>query len=105
VHAVVKHRTLPPALTAALGLLLLVGCKERVTTEDCSTLVSRYAELVVREKMPDASPLVIEAERSRERESAKDDENFRHCTAEVRPVEYRCAMSASTADAFEKCLE
>jgi hypothetical protein len=68
-------------------------------------LVARYADLVVREKMPSAPLEEIRREQTRVRQESAGDENFRNCTTEVRPSEYECAMSAQTPDAIEKCLE
>jgi hypothetical protein len=107
VHAMVNGRIAGIAnLATSLAIALAAaGCKERVTSAQCDTLVARYAELVVEEKVPDASATIIETERQREREAAAEDESFKNCSTEVRVDEYRCAMAARTADAFEKCLE
>jgi hypothetical protein len=93
-----------------LGLSLLViasvgACKERVDQAQCDALLGRFAELVVKEKMPDAKSEVVHSEQLREREEAARDDNFKNCTTEVRADEYRCAMAAKTADALIKCLE
>jgi hypothetical protein len=81
------------------------ACKARITPAECDELVARYATLVVREKIPDAAPAVIETEQKRERDQAAHEDAFRNCTTEVQRDEHRCAMAAKTADAFEKCLE
>jgi hypothetical protein len=88
--------------TAAAGM---AGCRQKVTAAQCEALVSRYAELVVRDKMPGASQDIVRTEQKRIREEANGDEGFRNCTTEVGPKEYDCAMSAPTPDAVEKCLE
>jgi hypothetical protein len=92
-------------LAAAFGFLLAPACQGKVTAAQCDTLVARYAELVVREKMPSAPSEEVQAEQKRVRQEAVGDENFRNCTTEVRPSEYACAMAAGTPDAIEKCLE
>jgi hypothetical protein len=98
-------RWIGASLVAACSALLVAGCREKVTPAQCDTLVARYAELVVREKMPSAPPEEIREEQRRVRQESAGDENFRNCTTEVRPTEYACAMSAQTPDAIEKCLE
>lgn len=96
---------LKTSLFAACLLVTAGGCRERVTQTQCDQLVGRFAELVVRERIPDASPAVVEAEQKREREEAVHEDVLRNCTTEVQPDEFRCAMAAPNADAFEKCLE
>lgn len=99
------------ASRAALVLLVLTlvpaagGCKGRVDRAQCDQLLARFAELVVKEKMPQADPATIKAEQDREQAEAARDDNFKNCTTEVRQDELRCAMAAPTSDAFLKCLE
>ena len=89
-----------------IGLTLVVGgCKERVDRAQCDQLLARFAELVVKEKMPNADPTTIRAEQGRERDEAASDDNFKNCTTELRAAEYRCAMVARTSEALLKCLE
>ena len=100
-------------LLAALCLCtaLTGACKPKVTREQCDQLVDRFAGMVVREhfaKVPDAgtpSPEVIRDEQERERNEARNDENFRNCTSEISAEDFRCAMAATTAEAFLHCLE
>lgn len=111
-----------PAVTAlvrlvrrvrATGVVSLVGiasflpsgCKAKATASQCEKLLDRYAQLVVTEKYPDASAKDIEAERVRERSEARADDAFKNCSSEVSRAEFECAMKASGADAFLKCLE
>jgi hypothetical protein len=89
----------------ALGLVLWPGCRQKVSQAQCDALVVRYAELVVRDKMPDAPDEVVQAQQKRVREEAAGDEGFRNCTTEIGPREFDCAMAAATPDAVEKCLE
>jgi hypothetical protein len=90
---------------ALFCVLFVPACKAKITPAQCDELISRYATLVVKEKIPDAAPALIEAEQQRERDQAAHEDAFRNCTTEIQPVEHRCAMAAKTADAFEKCLE
>jgi hypothetical protein len=92
-------------VAAALLVLAAGGCRKRITREQCDALLDRYAELVVREQRPDASVADIQKEQQREREEARSDDAFRNCTSEVEPAAHACAMKATTADEFERCLE
>lgn len=90
---------------AGIASLGPCGCKAKATASQCDQLLDRYAQLVVTEKYPDASATDIEAERVRERNEARGDDAFKNCSSEVSRAEFECAMKASGADAFLKCLE
>jgi hypothetical protein len=81
------------------------GCKKKVTQAQCEELLDRYATLVVSEKLKDAPPEQLKAEQARERDEARNDDDFKNCTTELSTEDYTCAMKAPTADALEKCLE
>ena len=81
------------------------GCKKKVTQSQCDELVDRFATLVVKEKLKDATPEQIKTEQARERDEAKSDDSFRNCTTELSTEDYACAMAAATSDAMMKCLE
>ena len=111
-HALVtRRRHGRPLLSVSLCLVLtaalagLSACRDRVDRSQCDELLARFAELVVKEKMPTAEAEVVKKEQAREREEAARDDNFKNCTTELRASEYRCAMAAPTADTFIKCLE
>ncbi len=89
-------------LAAGVGVF---GCKKKVTPAQCEAIIDRYAELVVKEKMPDASAETVASERTREKSEAHGDDAFKNCAVEVEPDDYECAMKAKTPDALEKCLE
>jgi hypothetical protein len=98
--------------THVLAMLLIVlvlgsssACKKKISTAQCDALIEHYAALVVAEKMPDAGPSVVQAEKVREREEAKRDEGFRNCTTEVQTDDLTCALAARTSEAVLKCLE
>jgi hypothetical protein len=95
------------AMLLAVGAVVatLPACKPKITPAQCDTLVDRYAQLVVTEKLPDAGPETIKVEQERERGEARGDDAFKNCTSEVSRAEFDCAMRAPTADAIEKCLE
>jgi len=88
--------------TAAGGGL---GCRSKASAQQCNELLERYAELVVRERFPDAGQPEIEAERARELAAAKSDDQFKNCRSEVQPAEHACAIRATSPDALIKCLE
>ena len=108
-HAILRARRPLPAtgawIAAALGLTFLASCREKVSPAQCDALVARYAELVVRDRMPEAPADVVSDAQKHVREEAVGDEGFRNCTTEVGPKEFGCAMAATTPDAVEKCLE
>ena len=98
-----------PALTKVFAsfvlALAIVGCHKKATPAECDALVTRYAELVAREAMPDASAEDVRAAQTKAREEAADDEDFRACAGRVTHEELACALGAPTADAFEACLQ
>jgi hypothetical protein len=103
---------MPSLKVAVVGGLLSValsalapGCKPKPSQAECDQLIGRYAQLVVTEKYPDATAAQIDTEEQRERIEARGDDAFKNCGSEVSRAEFACAMRASTADAFEKCLE
>jgi hypothetical protein len=91
-------------LVSLVGLGSMASCKRKVSEKQCDELLDRFAELVVKERFPDAGPEVVSAERQRERSEAKSDE-LRNCTSEVQIDEHRCAMNAKSSEALLKCLE
>jgi hypothetical protein len=93
------------ALVLLLACAALVGCRKKATQKQCDELLDRFAELVVKERFPDAGPDQIAAERTRERSEAKGDDAFKNCTSEVQTDEHACAMKAATSEAMIKCLE
>jgi hypothetical protein len=101
--------SLPTVLLVGLGALASVaalgGCKKKVTQAQCEELLDRYATFVVREKLKDAPPEQLKAEQLRERDEARNDDDFKNCTTELSTEDYACAMKAQTADALEQCLE
>ena len=82
-----------------------LGCKKKISPAQCEQLVDHFAELVVKERYADAGPDAIAAERARERQEAKNADEFKNCTSEVQANEHDCAMKAESSDALIKCLE
>jgi hypothetical protein len=92
-------------LPAGAAFTVLAGCRPKASTAQCDQLLERYALLVVTERLPDASADLIKSEREREKSEARGDDAFKNCSSEVSQAEFACAMSARSADTFEKCLE
>ncbi len=92
------------ALVVVSGLAV-GACKPKATQTQCDDLVDRYAELVVREKVVDASAEQTRVARVRERDEARGDDAFKNCRSEVSQSEYSCAMRSLTAEQLIKCLE
>jgi hypothetical protein len=93
------------ATLATLAIAPATACKPKASAAQCDQLLDRYAGLVVTAKFPDASPQQIDAERAREKAEARTDDAFKNCSSQVSHAEFECAMHATSADAFEKCLE
>lgn len=85
-------------------LLLAGGCKKKIAQAQCEELIDHFAEVVVKERYPDAGADRVAAERARERQETKNDE-LRNCTSEVQANEHACAMKAQTPEGVLKCLE
>ena len=81
------------------------SCTKKASQKQCDQLLDRFAELVVKERFPDAGAAEIDAERARERGEAKADQAFKNCTSEVQADEFACAMKATTSEALIKCLD
>jgi hypothetical protein len=107
VHALVRVSRIGSSalLLLCLASVAVGGCKGRVDRAQCDQLLGRFAELVVKEKMPGAAPDTVLAEQARERAEAASDDSFKNCPTELRIEDYRCAMAATTAEALLKCLE
>jgi hypothetical protein len=100
------YRVLGAFVAVMVGLCLFpAGCKKKVSQAQCDELVDKFATLVVKERIKDASPETIKAEQERERGEAKNDDSFRNCTSEVSDADFACAMATLTSEAFLKCLD
>jgi hypothetical protein len=83
----------------------LAGCVRHATVGECTALLDRYVELLVREQNPKADETEIDKQKSATREKALHDPSFASCPKEVSGAAARCAMGAPNVDEFEKCLE
>jgi hypothetical protein len=92
-------------LVLVAALALPCGCKKKVNDAQCGELLDRYAALLVKEKLKDATPDQIKAAQAHERDEALRDDDFKNCATELSMDDYGCAMKAETSQALEKCLE
>ena len=90
---------------AAVAVSFLGGCVRKATVTECSALLDRYVELLVREQDPKADEGVLNRQKSATREKASHDPSFASCPNEVTARAASCAMGAPNVDEFEKCLE
>ena len=81
------------------------GCTKHATSAECSELLDRYVELLVREQDPKANDREISTKKGLTKEKAEHDPAFVNCPNEVTARQLRCAMSAPNVDELEKCLE
>ncbi|MBX3208569.1 MAG: hypothetical protein KF764_26285 [Labilithrix sp.] len=100
-----RGRAILFALLGAACVCSLGACKKKISQPQCDQLLDHFAELVVKERYADAGPEAIAAERARERQEAKNADEFKNCTTAVQANEHECAMKAESSDALIKCLE
>jgi hypothetical protein len=93
------------AACAALSAILVGACGRHATLAECTALLDRYVELLVREQNPKADDVEIGRHKTATREKAAHDPSFASCPKEVSAKAARCAMDAPNVDEFEKCLE
>jgi len=98
-------RALTASAAAALFLISGAGCKKKVSRAQCDELLDRYAGLVAKEKLPEATPAAQRAEQDRERTEALGVEAFKRCPTEVTEEVYACTQRAKTSDDILHCLE
>jgi hypothetical protein len=89
----------------AIATLLASACGRHATPEECSALLDRYVELLVRQQDPKAPDTEIAMQKERTRAKAQTEPAFASCPQEVPAKSAHCAMSAVNVDEFEKCLE
>jgi hypothetical protein len=105
VHALLtRRRSARGGIVLVVGFAMLPACRQKISGAQCEALISRYAEIVVHERMPNAPLELVRATQKEVKDEAAGDEGFRNCTTEVGPKEFDCAMSATTPEAIEKCL-
>lgn len=90
--------------TALAGLLLLSACGKPPSHEECDALLDHYVELLVKSDRPGTNAAELHKLQIQARDKAKDDPEFRECSARVSRRAFDCAMSAANADVLEQCL-
>ncbi len=100
-------RLLLRALPVVSLAVVTPACGRRpVAEEECRTLVERYAELLVQEEEPGASPERIARVQTEARTAAEKNPKFElsACSEKVSRSSYECAMHAGSVDAIERCM-
>jgi hypothetical protein len=83
-----------------------LGCGRPLAEEECRTLIERYAELLVKEEEPSASPERVARVQTDARSLAEKNPAFElsSCSKKVSRKSYECAMHAGSVDAIEQCM-
>jgi hypothetical protein len=99
-------RSARSALTALLAgsALLLAACGKPPSHDECDALLDHYVELLVNSDRPGTNAAELHKLQLQARDKAKDDPEFRECSARVSRHAFDCAMSAANADLLEQCL-
>jgi hypothetical protein len=99
-------RSARSALTALLAgsPLLLAACGKPPSHDECDALLDHYVELLVNSDRPGTNAAELHKLQLQARDKAKDDPEFRECSARVSRHAFDCAMSAPNADLLEQCL-
>jgi hypothetical protein len=95
----------PACVSVVLLPLGLAGCSRHASVPECSALLDRYVELLVKERDPQASDDEMTKQKQGTRAKAATDPSFAACPGEVTKDGVACAMAAPNVDEFEKCLE
>lgn len=93
-----------PSLVGLTSLLLSSACAERLTAEECNSLLDRYVNLLAASDRPGTSDVELLRLQAEAREKAAHDPAFRRCPSEVSRSKFECAMQAPNADRLEQCL-
>jgi len=99
-------RSARSTLTALLAgsALLLGACGKPPSHDECDALLDHYVELLVNSDRPGTNAAELHKLQTQARDKAKDDPEFRECSARVSRHAFDCAMSAPNADLLEQCL-
>ncbi len=92
------------ALFAGSAVLLLSACGKPPSHDECDALLDHYVELLVSSDRPGTNAAELHKLQIQARDKAKDDPEFRECSARVSRHAFDCAMSAPNADVLEQCL-
>jgi hypothetical protein len=91
-------------LAAALAALLASGCGKRLSEAECTKLLDRYTELLVRSDREDTSEAELIRLKQAARERAHRDRAFQACPEQVSRGAFECAMAAENVDRLEQCM-
>ncbi len=84
--------------------LLVLGCAEPLSAEECGSLLDHYVSLLTASDRPGTSESELLRLQAEARQKAAGDPAFRRCPSEVSRKEFECAMQATSADRLEQCL-
>lgn len=87
-----------------LCLLLVAGCQQSLSQEECYSLLDKYVELLLESDRPNTSPPDRLKLKDEARAKANRDPAFAECSDRVSRREFECAMQASNPDGLEQCL-
>jgi hypothetical protein len=90
---------------AGLAISAALACGRHASAAECSAILDRYVELLVRQENPTAPDGEIAHQKEATRAKAQKDAAFASCPNEVSASAVTCAMKAGNVDEFEKCLE
>jgi hypothetical protein len=85
-------------------LLIVAGCSKTVTPSECTQLLDRYAELLLRSDRKDLAAEGRLRLRKEARLRATEDPDFGRCGKRVSRRQFECAMKAGSVDEMERCL-
>lgn len=102
----IRNRARAVAAFFVSALLPLSGCGRKLERAECTKLLDRYTELLVKDEEPGAAPERIVQAQARARAAAQKDAkfDFASCSSRVDRRQYDCAMNAPNVDAVERCL-
>jgi hypothetical protein len=84
--------------------LTLMGCREPLSDSECSRLLERYTELLVRSDREDVTAVELERLKAQALARARREPAFAECSSKVSRRAYECAMAAENVDRMEQCL-
>ncbi len=90
----------------ALSITQLCACATPLSDAECSALLDRYTERLLRSENPDVSQLEVAEKQAQARRLAQDNPRFEFekCAAQVSRSQFECAMHANDVDTIEQCL-
>ena len=91
-------------MSAALAALLLPACGKPLSEAECTALLDRYTELLVRSDREGTSATDLLKMQEAARERARSDPDFQACSERVSRRAFECAMTAENVDRLEQCM-